>query len=187
MVSRQIIQFKCVVSLCDQDFGAFCRERDPKGKKRFGEQPGATKPVAEEVLEALVEVDGGFGAVEWRCWMLGTMLEAGGWLVGLRSLLGWLWWHWVFWFGTECIFALIGGRSATSSRQESARRRTAPGPSQRRISAALSTSSTRACRREAVGKGWQRYPRPDGERMLHKVPPQLTAVSSLHEKVGGVF
>ena len=101
MVSRQIIVFKCVVNICNQDFGAFCRERDPEGKKRFGEQPGATKQVAEQVLEALVEVGSGFGVIDWSCWTLGAMLEAGGWWVGLRSLLGRLWWHWVFWLGTE--------------------------------------------------------------------------------------
>ena len=97
MVSKQIIQFKCVVSLCDQDFGAFCRERDPEGKKRFGQQPGATKQVAEGLLEALVEVYCGDGGVGWWYWELGAMLEAGGWEAGLRSLLGRLWWHWVFW------------------------------------------------------------------------------------------
>ena len=96
MVSRQIIQFKCVVNVCDQDFGAFCRERGLEKKKRFGEQPGATKPAPGLDVEALVEVSSGFGEVEWVVWELGAMLEAGGWLVGLRSLLVWLWWHWVF-------------------------------------------------------------------------------------------
>ena len=95
MVSRQIIVFKCVVNICNQDFGSFCRERDPKGKKRFGEQPGATKPVAKEVLEALVEVDAGFGGVEWVVWAALATLVVSGWLAGLRSLLGWLWWRWV--------------------------------------------------------------------------------------------
>ena len=61
MVSKQIIQFKCVVNVCDQDFGAFCRERDPEGKKRFGEQPGATKPAPGWALGDLEEVDRGFG------------------------------------------------------------------------------------------------------------------------------
>ena len=97
MVSRQIIQFKCVVSVCDQDLGAFCRERDPEGKKRFGEQPGATKQPAEGLLEALMEVETVLGAVEWQCWELGAMLEVTGWLVELRSLVGRLWWHWMYW------------------------------------------------------------------------------------------
>ena len=56
MVSKQIIQFKCVVNVCDQDFGAFCRERALQGKKRFGEQPGATKQQPDWDLGALVEV-----------------------------------------------------------------------------------------------------------------------------------
>ena len=102
MVSKQIIVFKCVVSLCDQDFGAFCQERDLEGKKRFGEQPGATKPVADELLEALVEAGTGFGGVEWMFWLAPATVVAWGWLAGLRSLLGRLWWHWVFWLWKQC-------------------------------------------------------------------------------------
>ena len=97
MVSKQIIVFKCVVNVCDQDFGAFCRERDLERQKRFGEQPGATKQLAEGLLEALMEVETGLGAVEWRCWELGAMLKVDGWLVELQSLVGWLRWHWVYW------------------------------------------------------------------------------------------
>ena len=99
MISKQIIQFKCVVSLCDQDFGAFCRERGPGKKKRFGQQPGATKQPAEDVLAVLVEVGSVIGMVDWRSWVAGAIMEVGGWLAELRSLLGWLWWHWVFWCG----------------------------------------------------------------------------------------
>ena len=102
MVSKQILQFKCVVSLYDQDFGAFCQERAPEGKKRFGEQPGPTKPVADELLEALVEAGTGFGGVEWVVWAALATLVAWGWLAGFRSLLGRLWWHWVFWLWTQC-------------------------------------------------------------------------------------
>ena len=97
MVSKQIIVFKCVVNVCDQDFGAFCRERAPEEKKRFGEQPGATKLAPGWALGDLVEVDCGFGGVAWAPWVLGAMLVVGGWFWALRSLLGWLWWHWVFW------------------------------------------------------------------------------------------
>ena len=96
MVSKQILQFKCVVSLCDQDFGAFCRERDPGKKKRFGEQPGATKPAPGWDLGSFVEVVEEFGGVEWRSWALGAILVVGGWLAALRSLLGRLWWHYIF-------------------------------------------------------------------------------------------
>ena len=96
MMLKQIIQFKCVVSKYDQDFGAFCRERDLEKKKRFGEQPGATKPPIDEDLEAFVEVDSAIGGVEWVVWTLLAFVDAGMWLWELRSLLGWLWWHWVF-------------------------------------------------------------------------------------------
>ena len=101
MVSKQIIVFKCVVNVCDQDFGAFCRERGFGKKKRFGQQPGATKPAPGWDLGAFVEVVEEFGGVEWRSWALVAMLVAGGWLAALRSLLGWLWWHWVFWLAVD--------------------------------------------------------------------------------------
>ena len=97
MMLKQIIQFKCVVILYDQDFGAFCRERDLEEKKRFGEQSGATKPLGEEALEALVEVEMVVGVVAWVPWAVVAMLKDVGWLEALQSLLGWLWWHWVFW------------------------------------------------------------------------------------------
>ena len=34
-------------------------------------------------------------------WALVIFLEAGGWVVGLRSLLGWLWWRWILRLGGE--------------------------------------------------------------------------------------
>ncbi len=109
MVSKQIIQFKCVVNVCDQDFGTFCRERDLGKKKRFGEQPGATKPPAGEGMEALVEVGSGLGGVEWIVWGALACVDAGAWLWALRSLLGWLWWHWVFWLCGGVVQRRTGG------------------------------------------------------------------------------
>ena len=97
MVSKQIIQFKCVVIRCDQDFGAFCRERGLGKKKRFVQQPGATKPAPDWDLGMLVEVDGGFGGVEWMPWVLRAIMEVGGWWCELRSLVGQLLWDWEFW------------------------------------------------------------------------------------------
>ena len=100
MVSRQIIVFKCVVNICNQDFGTFCRERDPEGKKRFpGEQPGATKPAPEDVLGMLVEVSEEVDWVEWGVWAALAIKNVGAWMWELKSLLGWLWWHWVFLLG----------------------------------------------------------------------------------------
>ena len=114
MVSRQIIQFKCVVNVCDQDFGAFCRERGLTGKKRFGEQPGATKPAPGDGLEALVEVSGLVG------WAGGLVLDVlgmlGTWVcpwMAVVTLWEWLWWRWRWaWAGgksdKQCQHALCG-------------------------------------------------------------------------------
>ena len=95
MVSKQIIQFKCVVNICDQDFGEFCRERDHGKKKRFGEQQGATKPAPGDGLEALVEEQNAFGGAAWFVWAVLATYMVCMWLWALRSLLGWLWWHWI--------------------------------------------------------------------------------------------
>ena len=64
MVLMQLIVFKCKVNICNQDLGAFCRERDPEGKKQFGEEQGATEPPAEWGLGALVEEPSGFGGMD---------------------------------------------------------------------------------------------------------------------------
>ena len=94
MVLMQIVVFKCKVNVCDQDLGAFCREWDPKTKERFCGQLVATKLLAEEVLEALMEVESEVGWVHWASWAVVAVLEVGGWLVQLQSLLVWLWWLW---------------------------------------------------------------------------------------------
>ena len=94
MVSRQIIQFKCVVSLCDQDFGAFCRERGLEKKNLFEEQPGATKQVPGCELGALVEEPGMVG------WVGGLLLDVlamlGTWVCPWMAVTLWdrLWWAW---------------------------------------------------------------------------------------------
>ena len=99
MVSKQILQFKCVVNLCDQDLGAFCRERDPEEEKNIGEEQQATEPPAGWALGALVEDDAGSGGPGWCFWAALAILEVCMWLWELRSLLGWLWWHWEFGWG----------------------------------------------------------------------------------------
>ena len=94
MVSKQIIQFKCVVNAYDQDFGTYCRERGLGKKNRFGEQAGATKPASGCELGALVEVDGGFG------WVDGLALDVlgmlGTWVCPWTAVTLWerLWWRW---------------------------------------------------------------------------------------------
>ena len=50
-------------------------------------------------MEALVEEQSGFEAVGWRVWAALATYIVCLWLWALRSLLGWLWWHWVFLLG----------------------------------------------------------------------------------------
>ena len=91
--------FKCVVNICNQDFGVYCRERDLGEKKRFGEQRGATKHAPGWSLDALVDHGARAGKVNWASWAVLAVLVGGSWLVALRSLLGWLWWHWIVLLG----------------------------------------------------------------------------------------
>ena len=94
MVSKQIIQFKCVVNLCDQDFGVFCRERDLEGKKRFGQQPGATKPAPVGALGVLMADSGVVGWFDGR--KLGVPAMLGSWVCLWLVVTLWerLWWRW---------------------------------------------------------------------------------------------
>ena len=96
MVTMQIIVMKCKVNICDQDLGSFCQERGPGGKKKNGGEEGATEPPDGWDVEALVEVNGWIGGGGWVGWAPLAILDAGAWLWALRSLLGRLWWHWVF-------------------------------------------------------------------------------------------
>ena len=99
MVSMHIIVFKCKVNICNQDLGVFCRERGLGGKKVIGEDQGATEPPPGGDVEALVEAGHVVGGVGWRSWMLVEIMDVGAWLWELKSLLNWLWWHWVVLLG----------------------------------------------------------------------------------------
>ena len=92
----QIIVLTCKVNICNQDLGVFCRERDLEGKKHIGEGQGATEPAPGEDVGVLMEVGSRVGGVEWCAWALLAIMDAVAWLWELRSLLGRLWWHWVF-------------------------------------------------------------------------------------------
>ena len=99
MVLMQIVVFKCKVNVCDQDLGAFCREWNPEENELCGELARATLPLAEEVLEALMEVKDEMSVVPWASWVVLVAMVMGGWLVQLQSMLGWLWWHWIVLLG----------------------------------------------------------------------------------------
>ena len=94
MVSKQIVQFKCVVSLCDQDFGVFCQERTLEEKKRFEEQSGATKPAPGCALEELVEEPGTVGSFDGL--VLDVLAMLGDWMCLWAAVTLWerLWWRW---------------------------------------------------------------------------------------------
>ena len=94
MISMQIIVFKCKVNICDQDLGAYCQERGPGGKKMVGEGHGATEPAPSGDVGALMEAGHVVGGVGWCIWPLVDNMGVPEWLWELKSLLGWLWWHW---------------------------------------------------------------------------------------------
>ncbi len=92
---REINVFKCIVNIHNQDFGVFFRGkanlRGGSKAEQHGDSGEAVKDKSEVIMEAgwMIGGDGGW------FWALVTFLDAGGWLAGLRSLLGWLWWRWI--------------------------------------------------------------------------------------------
>ena len=94
MVAMQIIVFKCKVNICNQDLGAFCREWDLGGKKKIGEEQGATEQNEGRDLEGWMEVAEGLGWVGWGWKAVLVVAVVGGWFYVLVTLLGRLWWRW---------------------------------------------------------------------------------------------
>ena len=94
MVVMQIIVFKCKVNICNQDLGVFCQERDPWGKKRVGEEQGATEQLGGGNLEGWMEATEGLGWVGWGQKAVLVVTVVGGWFYVLVTLLGRLRWRW---------------------------------------------------------------------------------------------
>ena len=65
MDRMQIIVFKCKVNICDQDLGAFCKERGPELKKKIEEEQGATEPLLGCDVGALVDAVLEIGVLGW--------------------------------------------------------------------------------------------------------------------------
>ena len=85
---------KCIVNISSQDFGVYGKR---KGLVRVGskaEQPAEPETAMWDVSTVILEVVWVCGGNEWWFWALLTFLDAGEWIGGLRSLLGWLWWLW---------------------------------------------------------------------------------------------
>ena len=100
MKSRGFNVFKCIVNISSQDFGVYFRGKVNPGVGSKVEQHGIGEASVLELEDEVVELQTGVGGVEWRFWALVVFLEMIWWLVGLRSLLGWLWWRWeVAWAG----------------------------------------------------------------------------------------
>ena len=101
-MSREINVFKCIVNISSQDFGVYFRGKAKNVVVSKAEQHGVREAPVLELEDKVVELQSGVGGVEWRFWALVIFLEMCWWLVGLRSLLGWLWWRWeVAWAGNR--------------------------------------------------------------------------------------
>ena len=93
-MSRGINVYQCIVNISSQDFGVYFRRKVSFGVGSKAEQHGVREAPVLELEDEVVELQSGVGGVEWRFWALVIFLEMIWWLVGLRSLLGWLWWWW---------------------------------------------------------------------------------------------
>ena len=99
-MSRVINVFKCIVNIYSQDFGVYFRRKVSFGVGSKAEQHGKSGKVVEDESEVLGEVVWMVGGDGGWFWALVIFIDAGGWVVGLRSLLGWLWWRWILrWAG----------------------------------------------------------------------------------------
>ena len=93
---RGINVYQCIVSISGQDFSIYSNRKAKKQVGSKAEQHGDSEDAVVDdsvvVMEAGWEVseDGGW------FWALVIFLDAVGWIGELRSLLGWLWWRWIF-------------------------------------------------------------------------------------------
>ena len=108
MVSKQIIEYKCIINVCDIEFGVFCRERDSEEKKRFGRQQGATNNSNRMAFE-FAFADGDV-AMWWHGGLVTLVLLACV-SIGIMSWEGAaqcsrLWWRWAFWEASVLVACL---------------------------------------------------------------------------------
>ena len=95
---RDIIVFQCLVNISAQDFHVHSkflyRETSlPEAEQASDPQDGENHLEVTLVDENMKPVV--FDGLGWRSWVLGIFTKTCGWLVGLKSLDGWLWWHWI--------------------------------------------------------------------------------------------
>ena len=103
---RQAINvFKCIVNISSQDFGIYRNWKAKVGDRSKAEDCGPEEAPVGEPKDEVVESQSEVGGVEGRKWALVIFMKTCWWLCALRSLLGWLWWHWELSWGhveTRC-------------------------------------------------------------------------------------
>ena len=87
--------YQCIVNISSQDFGVYFKRKASVGVGSKAEQHGSGKDLLVVPEEDVMESQSNVGGVEWCQWALVIFMKACWWLVGVRSLLGWLWWRWI--------------------------------------------------------------------------------------------
>ena len=95
MKSRENNVYQCIVNISSQDFGVYFRGKALLGVGSKAEQHGPGKVSLLELCDDVMESQIDVGGVEWWQWAVVILTKACWWLVGVRSLLGWLWWRWI--------------------------------------------------------------------------------------------
>ena len=96
MMSRRINVYQCIVNISSQDFGVYFRRKAKIEVGSKAEQHGDSGEAVNDTSEVAMEVGWVVGGDGGWFWTLVVFLDAGGWIMGLRSLLGRLWWRWIF-------------------------------------------------------------------------------------------
>ena len=96
MMRVQINVFKCMVNISSQDFGVYFRDKANLRWWSKVKQHGDSGDVMNDESGVFMEAECIVGGDEGWFWMLAIFLDAGGWIGELRSLLGRLWWQWIF-------------------------------------------------------------------------------------------
>ena len=102
MKSCMINVYKCIVNISSQDFGIYRNWKAKFGVGSKAEQHGVGEALVVKPEDGVMESESGVDGVGWWFWALAILTKMCWWLVGLRSLLGWLWWWWeVAWAGNQ--------------------------------------------------------------------------------------
>ena len=88
------------LNISSQDFGIYRNWKPKFGVGSKAEQHGDSGKVVGDESEVVMEAGWMVGGDGGWFWAPVIFIDAGGWMCELWSLLGWLWWRWIFELGS---------------------------------------------------------------------------------------